>query len=44
MCHPIFRPLGRMTFCAYLIHPAIIRILMGNLRQPIYSSDISVVS
>lgn len=43
MSHPIFRSLGRLTFCAYLIHPAIIRLCIGNLRQPIYASDETIV-
>lgn len=43
MSHPIFRPLGRLTFCAYLIHPAIIRVCTGNLRQPIYASDMTIL-
>lgn len=43
MSHPIFRFLGRLTFCAYLIHPAIIRLCMGNLRQPTYASDMTIV-
>lgn len=43
MCHPIFRPLGRLTYCAFLVHPAIIRIYLGNQRQPIYSSDMRLV-
>lgn len=43
MSHPIFRPLGRLTFCAYLIHPAVIRLCIGNLRQPIYASDMTIV-
>lgn len=43
MSHPIFRFLGRLTFCAYLIHPAIIRLCIGNLRQPTYASDMTIV-
>lgn len=41
---PIFRTLGRLTFGAYLIHPAIIRVSYGNLRQPIYGSDFKIVN
>lgn len=43
MSHPIFRTLGRLTFCAYLIHPAIIRLSIGDLRQPLYASDATIV-
>lgn len=43
MCHPVFRPLGRLTYCAFLVHPAIIRIYLGNQRQPLYSSDMQLV-
>lgn len=43
MSHPIFRSLGRLTFCAYLIHPAIIRLCIGSLRQPIYASDETIL-
>ncbi|XP_037044343.1 nose resistant to fluoxetine protein 6-like [Bradysia coprophila] len=42
MSHPIFRFLGRLTFCAYLIHPAIIRLCIGNIRQPTYASDMTI--
>lgn len=41
---PIFRTLGRLTFGAYLIHPAVIRISYGNIRQPVYGSDFKIVN
>lgn len=43
MSYPIFRPLGRLTFCAYLIHPAIIRLCTGNLREPLHASDETIL-
>lgn len=43
MSHPIFRPMGRLTYCAFLVHPAVLRIYLGNLRQPVYNSDMVLV-
>lgn len=39
LCHPVFRPLGRITYCAYLVHPTVIRIMLGNQRQAVYWND-----
>lgn len=44
MCHPVFRPLGRMTYCAYLIHPDVLRLFLGGMRQPLYIDDLTVVT
>ncbi|XP_055708626.1 nose resistant to fluoxetine protein 6-like isoform X1 [Phlebotomus papatasi] len=43
LCNPIFRPLGRITFCVYLCHPFILRATMGNVRQPVFLSDSTIV-
>lgn len=41
---PIFHTMGKLTFGAYLIHPAVIRVGYGNMRQPGYGSDARIVS
>lgn len=41
---PFFRILGRLTFGAYLIHPSILRMSFGTVHDPIYSSDMLLVS
>lgn len=41
---PFFRTMGRLTFCAYLIHPTLIRLSYGSMRSPFWSDDIRVVS
>lgn len=41
---PIYRTLGRLTYCAFLIHVTLIRFNFGIYRQPIYNSDITIVS
>lgn len=44
MCHPVFRPLGRMTYCAYLVHPIVLRVFLGTMRQPLYVDDFTIVA
>ena len=39
-----FIPLGRLTYCAYLIHPMIIMYYMFTLRVPLYMTDTAIVS
>lgn len=39
----IFRTMGRLTFGAYLIHPSILRIFYGSIRQPVYTDDYRMV-
>lgn len=41
---PIFRTMGRLTFGAYLIHPAVLRMCHGYIRQPVYGTDMKIVS
>lgn len=41
---PIFRTMGRLTFGAYLIHPAVLRVSYGYLRQPVYGTDMKIVN
>uniref|UniRef100_A0A182QA40 Uncharacterized protein n=1 Tax=Anopheles farauti TaxID=69004 RepID=A0A182QA40_9DIPT len=38
--NPIFRPLGKVTYCVFLCHLFVIRVTLGNVRQPIYVSDL----
>uniref|UniRef100_A0A182SBI9 Acyltransferase 3 domain-containing protein n=1 Tax=Anopheles maculatus TaxID=74869 RepID=A0A182SBI9_9DIPT len=40
----IFRPLGKVTYCVFLCHLFVIRVTLGNVRQPIYVSDMRIVS
>lgn len=44
LCSNFFRPLGKITFCVYLCHPFILKASMGNLRQPLFLSDMTIVS
>ncbi|ETN62656.1 hypothetical protein AND_005646 [Anopheles darlingi] len=43
LCSPIFRPLGKVTYCAFLCHLFIIRVTLGNVRQPVYVSDMRIL-
>lgn len=43
LCSNFFRPLGRITFCVYLCHPFVLKASMGNLRQPLFLSDMTIV-
>lgn len=40
----IFRPLGKVTYAVFLCHLFVIRATLGNIRQPIYVSDVRIVS
>lgn len=42
--HPIFQPLAKITFCIYLCHTFVIRVTLGNIRGPVFVSDMSLVS
>lgn len=39
----IFKLLGKITYSIYLCHTVIIRILVGDIRQPSYVSDVKIV-
>uniref|UniRef100_A0A182PVM7 Acyltransferase 3 domain-containing protein n=1 Tax=Anopheles epiroticus TaxID=199890 RepID=A0A182PVM7_9DIPT len=39
----IFRPLGKVTYCVFLCHLFVIRCTLGNIRQPIYVSDMRIL-
>uniref|UniRef100_A0A182NJB8 Acyltransferase 3 domain-containing protein n=1 Tax=Anopheles dirus TaxID=7168 RepID=A0A182NJB8_9DIPT len=41
--NPIFRPLGKVTYCVFLCHLFVIRVTLGNVRQPIYVSDVRIL-
>ncbi|XP_055607880.1 nose resistant to fluoxetine protein 6-like isoform X2 [Uranotaenia lowii] len=41
--NPIFRPLGKITYAVYLCHLFIVRTTLGNIRQPIYVSDVRIL-
>ncbi|XP_050094015.1 nose resistant to fluoxetine protein 6-like [Anopheles aquasalis] len=43
LCSPIFRPFGKVTYCAFLCHLFIIRVTLGNVRQPVYVSDMRIL-
>uniref|UniRef100_A0A182FHE2 Acyltransferase 3 domain-containing protein n=1 Tax=Anopheles albimanus TaxID=7167 RepID=A0A182FHE2_ANOAL len=43
LCSPIFRPLGKVTYGAFLCHLFIIRVTLGNVRQPVYVSDMRIL-
>ncbi|XP_038121399.1 nose resistant to fluoxetine protein 6 [Culex quinquefasciatus] len=39
----IFRPLGKVTYAVFLCHLFVIRATLGNIRQPIYVSDVRIL-
>ncbi|XP_052893013.1 nose resistant to fluoxetine protein 6-like [Anopheles moucheti] len=39
----IFRPLGKVMYCVFLCHLFVIRVTLGNVRQPIYVSDMRIL-
>ncbi|XP_055629971.1 nose resistant to fluoxetine protein 6-like [Toxorhynchites rutilus septentrionalis] len=43
LSNPIFRPLGKVTYAVYLCHSFVIRTTLGNIRQPIYVSDVRIL-
>jgi peptidoglycan/LPS O-acetylase OafA/YrhL len=43
MNHPVFRPLGRLTYCAFICHLFVLRCLTGDLRQPLYVTNTTYV-
>lgn len=43
LCSNFFRPLGKITFSVYLVHPLVLKTSMGNLRQPLFLSDMTIV-
>ncbi|XP_053674392.1 nose resistant to fluoxetine protein 6-like [Anopheles nili] len=43
LSNPIFRPLGKVTYCVFLCHLFVIRVTLGNIRQPIYVSDTRIL-
>lgn len=42
--HPVFKPLGKITFSVFLCHTFIIRVTLGDIRDPRHLSDMSLVS
>lgn len=42
--HPIFKPLGKITFSVFLCHTFLIRVTLGDIRGPRHLSDMSLVS
>ena len=38
----IWTPLARMTFCAYLVHPVLIKIFYGQLQTSVHYTDFTV--
>ena len=38
-----FIPLSRLSYCAYLVHPAVIYYSLLSQRQPIYMTDANMV-
>ncbi|XP_065086708.1 nose resistant to fluoxetine protein 6-like [Ochlerotatus camptorhynchus] len=43
LSNPMFRPLGKITYAVYLCHLFVIRATFGNIRQPIYVSDVRIL-
>ncbi|XP_033763774.1 nose resistant to fluoxetine protein 6-like [Pecten maximus] len=38
-----FVPLGRLTYCAYLVHPIVMTIYYRTLRQTVYATDFVII-
>lgn len=38
----VFVFLGKLTFCSYLIHPLLMRVIMGQIRTPAYMSILNI--
>ncbi|XP_033763776.1 O-acyltransferase like protein-like [Pecten maximus] len=38
-----FIPLGRLSYCAYLVHPIIMFVYMRSLRQAVYATDFVMI-
>ncbi|KAL3870249.1 hypothetical protein ACJMK2_038326 [Sinanodonta woodiana] len=38
----VFVPLGRLTYCAYLIHPVVMYLYYGSLRNTIIFNDLNI--
>ncbi|XP_021346865.1 nose resistant to fluoxetine protein 6-like [Mizuhopecten yessoensis] len=38
-----FVPLGRLTYCAYLVHPLVMYAYYSSLRQGIYGTDFNII-
>ncbi|XP_029725442.2 nose resistant to fluoxetine protein 6-like [Aedes albopictus] len=43
LSNPVFRPLGKITYAVYLCHLFVVRATLGNIRQPIYVSDVRIL-
>ncbi|XP_044571451.1 nose resistant to fluoxetine protein 6 isoform X3 [Drosophila ananassae] len=41
---PVFRPLARISFQAFLWHIVVLRVVVGGIRQPVYVTSLFVVS
>lgn len=41
---PILYPFSRVTYCAYLVHPIIIRLTAMNMDSPLHLGKDSIVS
>ncbi|KAH8279262.1 hypothetical protein KR026_005093, partial [Drosophila bipectinata] len=40
---PVFRPLARISFQAFLWHIVVIRVVVGGIRQPVYVSSLFLI-
>ncbi|XP_069121441.1 nose resistant to fluoxetine protein 6-like [Argopecten irradians] len=40
---PLWGPFGRLTYCAYLIHPIMMYAFILNQRYPIYFTDVNMI-
>ncbi|XP_060080526.1 nose resistant to fluoxetine protein 6-like [Ylistrum balloti] len=38
-----FIPLGRLSYCAYLVHPIVIFVYMRSLKQTVYATDFVMI-
>jgi hypothetical protein len=41
---PVLYPFSRVTYCAYLVHPVVLRYVAMHLTHPIHLGELLVVS
>lgn len=40
----VFKPFGRITYCVFLCHTVILRLMLSVVRDPVYVNDLKFVS
>lgn len=42
--HPLWQPLSRLCYAVYIVHFAVIMVMMGTIKIPAYFSELNAVS